>query len=28
VERLYHDLVRGLDRRYPEWRTPVYEPTS
>ncbi|NPV07006.1 MAG: branched-chain amino acid transaminase [Anaerolineae bacterium] len=24
VERLYHDLVRGLDPRYPEWRTPVY----
>lgn len=20
---LYHDLVRGIDERYPEWRTPV-----
>lgn len=25
VERLYHDLVRGVDPRYPEWRTPVYK---
>lgn len=24
VERLYHNVVRGLDRRYPGWRTPVY----
>jgi branched-chain amino acid aminotransferase len=24
VEGLYHDLVRGRDPRYPEWRTPVY----
>lgn len=24
LEQLYHDLVRGRDERYPEWRTPVY----
>jgi len=24
VEKLYHDLVRGIDERYPDWRTPVY----
>ncbi len=24
LEQLYHDLVRGLDPRYPEWRTAVY----
>lgn len=23
IERLYHDLVRGIDGRYPEWRTTV-----
>lgn len=23
VERLYHDVVRGIDPRYPEWRTTV-----
>ncbi len=23
VETLYHDLVRGIDSRYPEWRTEV-----
>jgi len=27
VERLYHDLVRGMDSRYPEWRTSVYPAT-
>jgi len=20
---LYYDIVRGIDQRYPEWRTPV-----
>jgi branched-chain amino acid aminotransferase len=24
--RAYMDLVRGVDRRHPEWRTPVYKP--
>lgn len=24
VSELYHDLVRGIDERYPEWRTPVW----
>ena len=23
IERLYHDIVRGVDGRYPEWRTAV-----
>ncbi len=23
IEGLYHDLVRGIDTRYPEWRMPV-----
>jgi len=23
VIHLYHDIVRGIDERYPEWRTPV-----
>jgi branched-chain amino acid aminotransferase len=23
VEKLYHDLVRGIDPRYPEWRTQI-----
>ena len=23
IENLYHDLVRGIDSRYPEWRTEV-----
>ncbi len=27
LERLYHDLVRGMDPRYPEWRTAVYPAT-
>ena len=26
VEKLYHDLVRGIDGRYPQWRTAVYPP--
>lgn len=26
VESIYHDLVRGIDPRYPEWRTAVYPP--
>ncbi len=25
VECLYHDLARGLDRRYAHWRTPVWQ---
>ena len=25
VEQLYHDVVRGIDGRYADWRTPVYE---
>jgi branched-chain amino acid aminotransferase len=24
----YMDLVRGVDRRYPEWRTPTYHKAS
>jgi branched-chain amino acid aminotransferase len=24
LERLFHDIVRGRDTRYPEWRTSVY----
>jgi len=24
LENLYHDLVRGIDGRYAEWRTPIY----
>jgi len=28
VERLYHDVVRGLDPRYPEWRTTVAAGTT
>ena len=24
LEQLYHDLVRGADSRYDEWRSPVY----
>ena len=23
IESLYHDIVRGIDPRYPEWRTEV-----
>ncbi len=23
LDRLYHDLVRGIDDRFPEWRTPI-----
>src|SRR5439155_22745837 len=26
LSRAYMDLVRGIDRRHPEWRTPVYKP--
>ena len=22
----YMDMVRGVDKRYPEWRTPTYKP--
>jgi branched-chain amino acid aminotransferase len=22
--RAYLDIVRGVDKRYPEWRTPIY----
>jgi branched-chain amino acid aminotransferase len=24
IDRMYHDLVRGIDPRHAEWRTPVY----
>ena len=24
IQKSYMDLVRGIDRRYPQWRTPVY----
>jgi branched-chain amino acid aminotransferase len=24
VTRAYMDIVRGVDKRYPEWRTPTY----
>jgi branched-chain amino acid aminotransferase len=26
LSRAYMDLVRGVDKRHPEWRTPVYKP--
>ena len=26
LSRAYMDLVRGIDKRHPEWRTPVYKP--
>lgn len=25
IQRAYLDIVRGADKRYPEWRTPVYQ---
>ncbi len=25
IRALYHDIVRGIDARYPEWRTPVWK---
>ncbi|HEY3097416.1 MAG TPA: aminotransferase class IV, partial [Methylomirabilota bacterium] len=25
LSRAYMDLVRGIDKRHPEWRTPVYK---
>ena len=25
LEQLYHDIVRGVESRYAEWRTPIYE---
>ena len=28
LSRAYMDLVRGVDRRHPEWRTPVYKPMA
>src|SRR5262249_55486529 len=28
IERLYHDMVRGIDPRYPEWRTSVAARTA
>ena len=24
IDGLYHDLVRGIDKRYTEWRTPIW----
>jgi branched-chain amino acid aminotransferase len=24
LQKIYFDLVKGYDRRHPEWRTPVY----
>jgi hypothetical protein len=24
----YMDVVRGVDKRFPEWRTPVYKPAA
>jgi branched-chain amino acid aminotransferase len=24
IDRAYHDVVRGIDRRYREWITPVW----
>jgi len=26
LSKAYMDLVRGIDKRHPEWRTPVYKP--
>jgi branched-chain amino acid aminotransferase len=26
LSKAYMDLVRGVDKRHPEWRTPVYKP--
>ena len=28
LTRAYMDLVRGIDKRHPEWRTPVYKPMA
>jgi hypothetical protein len=28
VTRAYMDIVRGVDKRYPEWRTPTYRPVT
>ena len=28
LSRAYMDLVRGIDKRHPEWRTPVYKPMA
>ncbi len=28
IARAYMDVVRGVDGRYPEWRTPVYRPVT
>jgi branched-chain amino acid aminotransferase len=24
----YMDVVRGVDKRFPEWRTPIYKPVA
>jgi branched-chain amino acid aminotransferase len=24
----YMDVVRGVDKRFPEWRTPIYKPAA
>ena len=26
LTRAYMDIVRGVDSRFPEWRTPTYRP--
>jgi len=28
LRRAYLDIVRGVDKRYPEWRTPTYRPVT
>ena len=28
LTRAYLDIVRGVDKRYPEWRTPTYRPVT
>jgi branched-chain amino acid aminotransferase len=28
IARAYMDLVRGVDTRHPEWRTPTYKPVT
>jgi branched-chain amino acid aminotransferase len=28
ISAAYMDLVRGVDTRHPEWRTPMYKPVT
>jgi hypothetical protein len=28
ISSAYLDLVRGVDTRHPEWRTPTYKPVT